>query len=123
MFLSLLLFPVLDLPLKIQIILQHVLRQRLSAERVIWRGQDVSLNVLPLAPERYSQIMIKLRVKVLAVSPVAAGELDRVLHQLAHNGAAELVGELVPLLLLLHPLYHNLVCSLTKILKPEATCP
>ena len=122
MFLSLLLFPVLDLPLKIQIILQHVLRQRLSAERVIRRGQDVSLNVLPLTPERYSPIMIKLSVEVLVLSPVAAGELDRVLHQLAHNGAAELVGELVPLLLLLHPLYHNLVCSLTKILKPEVTC-
>ena len=122
MFLSLLLFPVLDLPLKIQIILQHVLRQRLSAERVIRRGQDVSLNVLPLTPERYSPIMIKLSVEVLVLSPVAAGELDRMLHQLAHDGAAELVRELVPLLLLLHPLYHNLVCSLTKILKPEVTC-
>ena len=122
MFLSLFLFPVLDLPLQLQIILQHVLRQRLSAERVIRRGQDVSLNVLPLTPERYSPIMIKLSVEVLVLSPVAAGELDRMLHQLAHDGAAELVRELVPLLLLLHPLYHNLVCSLTKILKPEVTC-
>lgn len=66
-------------------------------------------------------ILIKLRVKVLALSPVATGELDRVLHQLAHDGAAELVRELVPLLLLLHPLYHNLVCSLAKTLKPVAT--
>ena len=66
-------------------------------------------------------IVIKLRVEVLALSPVAAGELDRVLHQLAHDGAAELVRELVPLLLLLHPLYHNLICSLAKTLKPVAT--
>ena len=123
MFLSLLLFPVLDLPLKIQIILQHVLRQWLSAERVIRCGQDVSLNVLPLAPEKYSPIMIKLSVEVLVLSPVAAGELDRMLHQLAHDGAAELVRELVPLLLLLHPFYHNLIGSLPKILKPEETSP
>ena len=65
--------------------------------------------------------MIKLGVKILALSPVAAGELDRVLHQLTHDGAAELVRELVPLLLLLHPLYHNLICSLAKTLKPVAT--
>ena len=123
MFLSLLLFPVLDLPLQLHIILQHILRQRLSAKRVIRRGQDVSLNVLPLAPEKRYCLRIKLGVEVLAVSPVAAGELDRVLHQFAHDGATELVRELIPLLLLLHPLYHNLVCSLAKILKPEATCP
>lgn len=50
MFLSLLLFPVLDLRLELRVRLQHVLRQRLPAERVIGRGQDVSLDVLPLAP-------------------------------------------------------------------------
>ena len=61
----------------------------------------------------------EVRVHVL-VSPVSAGELDRVLHQLAHDGAAELVRELIPLLLLLHPLYHNLVCSLAETLKPES---
>ena len=65
-------------------------------------------------------IVIMIGVKVLALSPVATGELDRVLHQLTHDGAAELVRELVPLLLLLHPLYHNLICSLAKTLKPVA---
>ena len=54
-------------------------------------------------------------------SPVAAGELDRVLHELAHDGAAELVRELVPLLLLLQPLDYNLVSSLSEILKPVKT--
>ena len=51
-------------------------------------------------------------------SPVAAWELDRVLHQLTHDGAAELVWKLVPFLLLLHPLYHNFIGSLPKTLKP-----
>ena len=55
------------------------------------------------------------------MSPVAARELDRVLHQLTHDGAAELVRELVPLLLLLQPLDYNLVSSLSEILKPVKT--
>lgn len=49
-FLSLFLFPVLNLLFQLRVLLQHVLCQGLSAERVIRRGQDVSLNVFPLAP-------------------------------------------------------------------------
>ena len=49
-FLSLFLFPVLNLLFQLRVLLQHVLCKRLSAERVIRRGQDVSLNVFPLAP-------------------------------------------------------------------------
>ena len=51
MFLSLLLFPVLDLLFELRVLLQHVLRQGLSAERVIGSGQNVPLNVLSLTPE------------------------------------------------------------------------
>ena len=49
-FLSLFLFPILDLQFQLRVLLQHVLCQGLSAKRVIRRGQDVSLNVLPLTP-------------------------------------------------------------------------
>ena len=87
-FLSLFLFPVLDLLFQLRILLQHVLCQGLSAKRVIRRGQDVSLNVLPLTP---GKLWSSSGRGPRFLSPVAAWELDRVLHQLAHDGAAELV--------------------------------
>ena len=74
----------------------------LPAERIVGSGEDVSLDILPLAD-------------------VAGGQLDGVLHQFSHDGALELARVVLPLLLLSEFLDDNLVCSVSQLFEPART--
>ena len=92
---ALLCFPILYLSLELGVWHQHVLRQMLSAERIIWRGENVSLDILPL-------------------TYVARRQPHWIWHELPHNGALELWRVVFPLLLLSQLLDHDLVCSVPQ---------
>merc|ERR1719376_877680 len=94
-FIHLFSLPAVDLSFKLQVWLQHILSQRLPVERVIGGGEDVPLNVFPVAA-------------------IAAGQYHWVLHQLSHDCALKLSRYIVPFNLLFHSLNNQFVCSLSQ---------
>merc|ERR1719234_1327794 len=95
--------PAVDLSFKLQVRLQHILSQRLPVERVIGCGEDVPLNVFPVAA-------------------IAAGQYHWVLHQLPHDCALKFTRYIVPFNLLLHSLNNQFVCSLSQGSKLSNVC-